>query len=68
MNKRVLFSTLIILISVQSFSQQNIPALLMAKNGNTIASVKQWEKIRRPEIQALVETEMYGKVPGELKI
>ena len=38
----------------------------MAKNGNTITSVKQWEKIRRPEIQALVETEMYGKVPGEL--
>lgn len=68
MNKRVLFSTFIILFAVQSFSQQNIPELLMAKNGNTITSVKQWEKIRRPEIQALVETEMYGKVPGELKI
>jgi len=68
MNKSVLFSTVIILFSVHSFSQQNIPALLMAKNGNNISSAKQWEKIRRPEILAMVETEMYGIVPGELKI
>lgn len=68
MNKRLLFITLIILFSVQSFSQQNIPELLIAKNGNNIASSKQWEKIRRPEIQAMVENEMYGMVPGELKI
>ena len=68
MNKSVLFCTLIILCSVELFSQQNIPELLMAKNGNTIASSKKWEKLRRPEILAMVETEMYGIVPGELKI
>lgn len=68
MNKSVMFCTFIILCSVESFSQQNIPELLMAKNGNTIASSKQWEKLRRPEILAMVETEMYGIVPGELKI
>ena len=68
MNKRLLFSTLIILCSVHSFSQQNIPGLLIAQNGNIIASSKQWEKIRRPEILAMVENEMYGMVPGELKI
>ncbi len=68
MNKIVLFCTLIILCSIESFSQQNIPELLMAKNGNTIASSKQWEKLRRPEILAMVESEMYGIVPGELKI
>lgn len=68
MNKRLLFSTLIILFAVHSFSQQNIPGLLIAQNGNIIASSKQWEKIRRPEILAMVENEMYGMVPGELKI
>ena len=68
MNKRLLFSTLIILYAVHSFSQQNIPGLLIAQNGNIIASSKQWEKIRRPEILAMVENEMYGMVPGELKI
>ena len=68
MRKRIIYSTLMILFSVHSFSQQNIPGLLMAKNGNTIVSSKQWEKLRRPEILAMVETEMYGIVPGELKI
>ena len=68
MKRSIFFSTLMILFSVYSFSQQNIPELLFANNGNTIASSKQWEKIRRPEILSMVETEMYGVVPGELKI
>ena len=68
MKRSIFFSTLMILFSVYSFSQQNIPELLFANNGNAIASSKQWEKIRRPEILSMVETEMYGVVPGELKI
>jgi hypothetical protein len=68
MRKRFFISALVILFSVCSFSQQNIPELLIAQNGNAMASAKQWEKIRRPEILNMVETEMYGVVPGELKI
>ena len=68
MNKKILFTILMILFSVDSFSQQNIPEVLTAPNGKTITSAKQWEKIRRPEILSMVENEMYGVVPGELKI
>jgi len=68
MKRSIFLSALMILFSVHSFSQQNIPELLAAQNGNTITSSKQWEKIRRPEILSMVETEMYGVVPGELKI
>jgi len=68
MKRSIFFSTLMILFSVYSFSQQNIPELLTAQNGMTIASAKHWEKIRRPEILSMVENEMYGVVPGELKI
>jgi hypothetical protein len=69
MKKRIFFSTLIILFSVYSFSQQNnLPEILISASGKKIASVKQWEKVRRPEIQSMIEFEMYGKVPGDLKI
>jgi hypothetical protein len=69
MKKRIFFSTLVILFSVHSFSQQNnLPEILTSASGKKIASVKQWEKVRRPEIQSQVEFEMYGKVPANLKI
>ena len=68
MKRNIFLSALMILFSVNLFSQQNIPELLTAQNGNTISFAKQWEKIRRPEILAMVETEMYGMVPAELKI
>jgi hypothetical protein len=69
MKKRIFFSTLVILFSLHSFSQQNnLPEILTSASGKKIASVKQWEKVRRPEIQSQVEFEMYGKVPGNLKI
>lgn len=45
-----------------------IPELLTANNGEIVTSVKDWEKIRRPEILYLLEKEQYGKVPGHLKI
>jgi len=45
-----------------------LPGLLTTSDGKTIRTTKAWEKIRRPEILALLETEEYGKIPGELKI
>jgi hypothetical protein len=68
--KKILFLlSQVVLFSLHSVAQQkNIPPLLTSKDGKNISSVKQWEKNRRPEIQALVESEMYGKVPAEMKI
>lgn len=69
MIKKISLLTSVVLFSVHLFSQVNdIPALLTSKEGKLISSVKQWEKIRRPEIQSMIEFEMYGKVPGNLKI
>jgi hypothetical protein len=57
------------LFLVKSFSQAHqIPEILKSSSGMQITSVKKWEQSRRPELQALIEHEMYGKVPGNLKI
>jgi hypothetical protein len=45
-----------------------VPELMVSENGKTIKNSRDWERIRRPEILALLETEEYGKVPGDLKI
>lgn len=45
-----------------------LPELLISKNGKKIKNAKQWMNIRRPEVLALFEEHMYGKIPGELKI
>ncbi len=45
-----------------------VPDLLTTQKGRKIKNVKQWEKIRRPEILKLFQEEVYGKVPGTLTI
>ena len=45
-----------------------LPELLVAANGTKISGSKSWLEIRRPEILNLFEENMYGKIPGKLKI
>lgn len=45
-----------------------LPELLLSNTGSTIITLEDWEKIRRPEIIALLEKEQYGKVPGRLNL
>ena len=45
-----------------------LPELLVSLKGKKIKNIKSWEKNRRPEILKLFQEEVYGKVPGELKI
>lgn len=45
-----------------------LPELLVSQNGREIKSSGEWEDIRRPEVLALFEEYMYGKIPGDLKI
>ncbi len=46
----------------------NLPKMLVSAHGRKIRNVKQWEKIRRPELLKLFAQEIYGKVPGELSV
>ena len=41
---------------------------LVSENGTKIKSVKQWEKIRRPELLKMFEQQMYGEVPAGIKV
>ena len=47
-----------------SLFPKNIPALLLSGNGTVIKTKKDWEKIRRPELEQLLENEIYGFVPS----
>ncbi len=41
----------------------SIPELLTSEKGIQIKTIRQWETIRRPELLALFESEVYGKQP-----
>lgn len=41
-----------------------IPDVLVCNDGFHVTKAKQWEKKRRPEIMAIYENEMFGKVPS----
>lgn len=41
-----------------------LPDALTTLKGKKIKNVRQWEKIRRPELLNLFEIEMFGKMPG----
>lgn len=42
-----------------------LPELLVSEKGKPIQSVKDWEKIRRPELLQLFAKEMYGSTPKD---
>lgn len=48
--------------------EYQLPDLLTRFNGNKVKTAKDWVKKRRPEILREFTDEVYGKVPGELKV
>ena len=40
-----------------------LPPVLETADGKPVSSVKQWEKVRRPELLVLFEEQMYGPAP-----
>lgn len=40
-----------------------LPPLLITQQGDTVNTVKKWEKVRKPEILNLFAQEVYGKTP-----
>ena len=45
-----------------------LPDILTSLKGEKIMNAEQWEKVRRPEILKIFQDQIYGNVPGELKI
>ncbi len=44
-----------------------LPDPLVAKDGSKVTSAKRWQELRRPEIYALIEDQMFGRQPGKPK-
>ena len=42
---------------------QNVPELLKSERGERIDSPEMWEKVRRPELVRILQTEEYGVRP-----
>ena len=78
MKKYALFFALIITINSYAQEETNydeskvpeykLPEVLISENGKKITDYLSWIKIRRPEILSLFEENIYGKIPGELKL
>ena len=43
----------------------SLPELLVTQSGKKVSVVKQWEKVRRPEILKLFEDNEYGQIPKD---
>ena len=41
-----------------------LPDALVTNDGKQVKNVRQWEKVRRPEIMSIFNNEMFGEVPG----
>jgi len=79
MKKKYFFFCIILIVSSQSLFAQNsdinydesksgiysLPELLVTQRGEKVSTVKQWEKVRRPEILKLFENNEYGQVPKD---
>jgi hypothetical protein len=48
--------------------EYELPEVLVTQKGEKVTTRKDWIEKRRPELIRLFEENMYGKVPGELKI
>jgi len=48
--------------------EYQLPDALELLDGTKVKNAKMWDKKRRPEILALFENEVYGKIPGEMNI
>lgn len=48
--------------------EYRLPEVLKTFSGREIKNVRQWERIRRPELLNFFSTNVYGKVPGKLNI
>jgi hypothetical protein len=44
---------------------ETLPALMTARSGQTIATVEEWRRLRRPEILELFREHVYGRNPVE---
>ncbi|MCD6355590.1 MAG: hypothetical protein J7L95_08570 [Prolixibacteraceae bacterium] len=78
--KRVLFFLVLIVVSHFTFAQFGpnydeskvpqfkVPEPLRTFKGKKIRNSKKWEKKRRPELLDFFTQNVYGEVPGELKI
>lgn len=63
-----LFLVLSIPLTAQNYDESKVPAytlpeILLSENKQKISSVKDWEKVRRPEILSLFEKNLYGTMP-----
>jgi len=78
--KRIIFLFVFVLISQFNFAQSDVnydesevpefevPDPLKTFKGKNIKNSKNWEKKRRPELLKFFTQNVYGEVPGELKI
>ena len=75
MKTKVFINIALLFFSIQTLWAQNydeskvppyrLPELLVTQNGDKVNTVKQWEKVRRPEILRLFEDNVYGQVPKD---
>lgn len=72
---RIIIGLIVLVLTSHMFAQRDVnydeskvpeyvlPELLKGSDGKKITNVKEWEKIRRPELMELFATQVYGRTP-----
>ncbi|MFA6702997.1 MAG: acetylxylan esterase [Dysgonamonadaceae bacterium] len=72
---RIIIGLIVLVLTSHMFAQRDVnydeskvpeyvlPELLKGSDGKKITNVKEWEKIRRPELMELFATQVFGRTP-----
>lgn len=59
----LLSASIVSLFSLSMSAQIDLPSPLLTSSGKVVKNVRQWERIRRPELMSLFQKEMFGIMP-----
>lgn len=61
--KRIVFVAVLSMLSLSMSAQLVLPSPLVTSSGKQVKNVRQWERVRRPELMSLFQQEMFGIMP-----
>ena len=62
--KRIVIVAVLSVLSLSMSAQPVLPSPLVTSDGKAVKTVRQWERVRRPELMTMFQKEMFGIMPA----